>query len=132
MSSAKLAAGGALLALCLSACGTSSKPLAGSTGVVESHAGRGRVDDPRTKHLKCLLAHKLPAAKVGQTGLQIGAPPSGPNVTFAPTPGAAQREQIEGQVEGAEVIGSALLSPNAASDKELKVIEDCLSVGVTG
>jgi hypothetical protein len=132
MSSAKLAAGGALLALCLSACGTSSKPLAGSAAVVQGHAGRGRVDDPRTKHLKCLLEHKLRAVKVGQTGLQIGTPPSGPSVTFAPTPGAAQREQIEGQVEDAEVIGSALLSPNAASDKELGIVERCLAEGVTG
>ena len=132
MSSAKLAAGGALIALCLSACGTSSKPIAGSAAVVDQHAGRGRVDDPRTKHLKCLREHNVPAVKVGQTGLQIGTPPSGPSVTFAPTPGAAQREQIEGQVENAEVIGSALLSPNAAPDKELKVVEDCLAEGVSG
>ena|SRR2546421_627573 len=132
MSSAKLAAGGALLALCLSACGTSSKPLAGSPGVVQSHSGRGRVDDPRTKHLKCLRAHNVPVVKVGQTGLQIGTLPSGPTVTFAPTPGAAQHEQIAGQVENAEVIGSALLAPNAATDKELKVIEDCLAQGVSG
>ncbi len=132
MSSAKLAAGGALLALCLSACGTSSKPLAGSAAVVQSHAGRGRVDDPRNKHLKCLRENHLTAVKVGATGLQIGTPPAGPSVTFAPTPGAAQREQIEGQVENAEVIGSALLAPNGASDSELKVVEDCLAQGVTG
>jgi hypothetical protein len=74
----------------------------------------------------------VPVVKVGQTGLQIGTLPSGPTVTFAPTPGAAQREQIEGQVENAEVIGSALLSPNAATDKQLKVIEDCLAQGVSG
>ncbi len=132
MSSAKLAAGGALVALCLSACGTSAKPIAGSAAVIQSHAGRGRVDDPRNKHLKCLREHKVPAIKVGQAGLQIGTPPTGPTVTFAPTPGAAQREQIEGQVEYAEVIGSALLTPNAASDAELQVIEDCLAQGVTG
>lgn len=132
MSSAKLAAGGALVALCLSACGTSTKPIAGSAAAVNSQAGRGRVDDPRTKHLNCLRAHGLESVKVGQTGLQIGIPPTGPTVTFAPTPGAAQREQIEGQVENAEVIGSALLAPNAAPDKELKVVEDCLAEGVTG
>ena len=72
------------------------------------------------------------AVKVGQTGLQIDSPPSGPSVTFAPTPGAAQREQIEGQAQNAEVIGSALLAPNAAPDKELQVIEDCLAQGVSG
>ena len=132
MSFAKLAAGGALFALGLSACGTSSKPIAGSAAVVQSHAGRGRVDDPRTKHLKCLIQHHLPAVEVGQAGLQIGTPPSGPSVTFAPTPGAAQRAQIEGQVENAEVIGSALLVPNAAPDRELQIVEDCLAQGVSG
>jgi hypothetical protein len=132
MSSAKLAAGGALLALALSACGTSSKPVAGTPAVSVQHPGRGKVDDPRTKHLKCLRQHHVQAVKVGQTVLQIGTPPSGPTVTFAPTPGAAQREQIEGQVENAEVIGSALLVPNQASDKQLKVIEDCIAEGVTG
>jgi hypothetical protein len=132
MSSAKLAAGGALVALCLSACGTSSKPLAGSAAVVNQHAGRGRVDDPRTKHLKCLREHHVAAVKVGQTELQIDTPPGGPSVTFAPTPGAAQREQIEGQAQNAEVIGSALLTPNAAPDKELQVVEDCLAQGVSG
>jgi hypothetical protein len=132
MSLAKLAGACALLALVVSACGTSSKPLAGSSGVVAKRAGRGVVDDPRTKHLTCLRQHHIQAVKVGQTMLQIGTPPSGPSVVFAPTPGAAQREQIVGQVENAEVIGSALLTPNQASDDELKVVEDCLAQGVSG
>jgi hypothetical protein len=132
MSLAKLAGACALLALVLSACGTSSKPVAGSSAVVAKHAGRGVVDDPRTKHLKCLREHQIPAVKVGQTKLQIGTAPGGPTVVFAPTPGAAQRDQIEGQVVNSEVIGSALLAPNQASDKELKVVEDCLAQGVNG
>jgi hypothetical protein len=132
MSLAKLAGACALLALALSACGTSSKPLAGSSGVVDKRAGRGVVDDPRTKHLNCLRQHHIQAVKVGQTKLQIGTAPGGPSVVFAPTPGAAQREQIVGQVVNSEVIGSALLAPNEASDQELKVIEDCLSQGVNG
>jgi hypothetical protein len=132
MSLAKLAGACALLALVLSACGTSSKPVAGSAAVVGKRAGRGVVDDPRTKHLKCLREHQIPAVKVGQTKLQIGTAPGGPTVVFAPTPGAAQRDQIEGQVVNSEVIGSALLAPNQASDRELKVVEDCLAQGVNG
>jgi hypothetical protein len=132
MSSAKLAAACALLALALSACGTSSKPLAGSPGVLSKHAGRGVVDDPRTKHLKCLRQHHIQAVMVDQTMLQIGTPPGGPSVIFAPTPGAAQREQIEGQHQNSEVIGSALLAPNQAPADELKVVEDCLAQGVNG
>jgi hypothetical protein len=131
-------------ALALSACGTSSKPVAGSTtgapaiSTTGKPAGRGVVDDPRSRHLQCLLAHHLPAVAIGTTtsmrlpGIQVGQPPVGPTVAFEPTPGSAQQAQITGQVQSAEVIGSALLYPNQAPDQELKVIEDCLAVGVTG
>jgi hypothetical protein len=90
------------------------------------------IDDPRTKHMKCLQQHHLPVARFGTTGMQIGPPPAGPTVTFEPTPGAAQEQQIKGEAQGAMVIGSALLYPNQASDKELNVVEDCLALGVTG
>jgi hypothetical protein len=132
MSSAKLAVACALAAVTVSACGTSAKPVAGSAAATAPNAGRGVVDDPRSKHLKCLRQHRLPVVKVARTGLQVGAPGSGPSVSFEPTPGAAQEQQISGQVQSAEVIGSALLYPNQASDKELKIVEDCLALGVTG
>lgn len=133
MPSAKLAAACALTALALTACGSSSKPVAGSiTATTGERAGRGVVDDPRTKHMKCLQEHRLPVARVGQTGMQIGTLPTGPSVTFAPTPGAAQELQISGEIENAEVIGSALLYPRQASDKLLQVVEDCLAEGVSG
>jgi hypothetical protein len=115
-----------LSALALSACGTAVKPATGS---------RGRIDDPRTtknNHVRCLRDDHLPVQEVGQTGLQIGALPAGPTVVFAPTPGAAQAQQIQAQEQGAEVIGSALLYPNQASDSELQTIEDCLAKGVSG
>jgi len=38
--------------------------------------------------------------------------------------------QIDGQVESAEVIGSALLYPNQGSTSELNSIEGCLDQGV--
>ena len=132
MSSAKLAVACALAAVTVSACGTSAKPVAGSAAAAVPNSGRGVVDDPRTKHLKCLRAHHFPAINVARTGLQVGAPGSGPSISFEPTPGAAQEQQIAGQAQRAEVIGSALLYPNQASDKELKVVEDCLAQGVTG
>jgi hypothetical protein len=74
----------------------------------------------------------LPVQEVGATGLQIGALPAGPTVVFAPTPGVAQGQQIQAAQQGAEVIGSALLYPNQASDAELSKIETCLSKGVSG
>jgi hypothetical protein len=124
MSSAKLAALSGLAALALSACGAST-----------TTPNRGRIDDPRTSqsnHVKCMLKAHLPVVKVGRTDLQVGALPAGPTVHFAPTPGLAQGLQINGQVQGAEVIGSALLYPNQASDNELSKIETCLAQGVKG
>jgi hypothetical protein len=133
MSRAKLAFACAVTTLALSACGSSSKPQAGEVHVsAGEHAGRGVVDDPRTKHMQCLQQHHLPVVAVGQTGLQIGQPQVGPSVTFEPTPGSAQEAQIKGQVQAAEVIGSALLFPNKAPDDQLKVVEDCLAIGVRG
>jgi hypothetical protein len=130
MSSAKLAVAVALAALSLSACGSTAKPVAGTPqAAIKSRQG---VDDPRTKHLKCIRQDHLVVVPVGATGLQVGTPPSGPTINFEATPGAAQALQLEGKVTGAEVIGSALLYPNQASDSELQQVEDCLAVGVTG
>jgi hypothetical protein len=132
MSPAKLVVAVVLAAAALSACGTSAKPIAGSLAARTGHGGRGKVDDPRSTHYKCLVQHHIPVVKVGGTGLQIGSPPAGPTVTFESTPGAAQYLLMSGQVESAEAIGSALLYPNQASDQELGTVETCLAVGVTG
>jgi hypothetical protein len=130
MSSAKLAVAVALAALSLSACGSTAKPVAGTPQAATK--SRKGVDDPRTKHLKCIRQDHLVVVPVGQTGLQVGTPPTGPTINFEPTSGAAQALQIEGKVTGAEVIGSALLYPNQAPDSELQKVEGCLAVGVTG
>jgi hypothetical protein len=133
MSSVKLATGFVAAALTLSACGSSGKPVAGATNVSVHQAGaRGVVDDARMKHLQCLEGLHVPVVKRGKTDLLIGTPPNQVAATFAPTPGAAQTEQFSGHVQGAEVIGPALLYPGTASDSSLKPIEDCLAQGVTG
>jgi hypothetical protein len=130
MSFAKLALAAGLGALSLSACGSAAKPVAGTPqAAVTVHKG---LDDPRTKHVKCIRKDHLAVVRVGRTGLQVGVAPAGPTVRFEPTPGAAQALQISGQVQSAEVIGSALLYPNQASDAVLQKVEDCLAVGVTG
>jgi hypothetical protein len=134
MSSAKLvvAAGAAVLAL--SGCGgLHANPQAGSANVSQ---GRGKVDDPRVHHpdhVACLRQDGLAVQLVGLTDLRIGGG-GGPFVHFAASPGDAQADQIHGttQYQGAEVIGSALLFPNQASDSELKMIETCLAQNVTG
>ncbi len=140
MSSAKLALAIGLAAISLSACGTAAKPQAGTLkATTKQHAG---IDDPRKKHLECLRQEHIPVAEFettavagvppGYPGLQIGTQPYGPTVVFEPTPGAAQETQIDGQVQSAEVIGSALLYPNQASDALLAKVEPCIAKGVSG
>jgi hypothetical protein len=134
---AKLAVASGLVAVALSACATAAKPVAGTPGIAKNPGTRGKVDDPRTTkndHLACLRQANLQVAEIGGADVQIGSPPGGPSVHFTPTAGVAQGLQMDGQpqYQGAEVIGSALLYPNQGSDAELKKIESCLAVGVTG
>lgn len=136
MSKAKVLLAGGFTALLLSACGMASKPSAGTANLSAAPGYHARVDDPRTKHVRCLRADRLPVslfqASGARPGIQIGPSPSGPTVIFEPTPQAATAAQIVGQAQAAEVIGSALLYPNQAPDGELQQIEDCLAIGVTG
>jgi len=130
MSWAKLAPPVALLALVLSACGTSAKPVAGSLNATTIlHKG---IDDPRKTHIQCLRTEHIPVTRFSRVWFQVGTRPSGPTVQFAATAGAAQNLQITGQVSGAEVIGAALLYPNQASGTLLKKVETCVAKGVTG
>ena len=139
MSSAKLALASGLVAVALivSACGIQAKPIAGTAQLASARGNHGVYNDPRTPYLHCLRGagfqltrfrsgpEKLPA-------LQIDAAPTGPTVVFEPTPGIAEGEQITAQVEGAEVIGSALVYPNRTSDARMATVEGCLTIGVKG
>jgi hypothetical protein len=126
----------ALLAGCaLAGCGSSAKPLAaapGTTAAGTAKLGRGRIDDPRDSHLSCIRAAGIQVVKVGQADLRIGSAPGDATIHFEPTAGAAQQAQISGSIQGAEVIGSALLYPHRASEADLGPVEQCLSVGVQG
>ena len=134
MSSAKVAAACALAAMSLSACGSAAKPLAGSPQAAAKSASR--VDDPRKKHIECLHQDHIQVERRIVDGddpaFQVGTRPSGPTVVFLASPGAAQFQQIQGKAQGAEVIGSALLYPNQASDKLLNKVELCVTKGVSG
>lgn len=137
MPSAKLAAAIGLSALSLSACGITSKPEAGTPKAIA--IGHKGLDDPRTKHTDCLRQAKVPFTLEQRTvagralpSFQVGTAPSGPTVSFEPTPGDAQGVQIQGEAQGAEVIGSALLYPNQAPDRLLSAVESCVAKGVSG
>ena len=137
MPSAKLAVAIGLTALSLTACGTTSKPEAGTPKAM-ANSQKG-LDDPRKLHINCLQqagisVRKEPVTVAGRVlpGFQAGTAPSGPIVGFEPTPGAAQDIQIQGESQAAEVIGSALVFPNQATDKLLTTVEGCVAQGVKG
>ncbi len=139
MSCAKLLATAGLAALLISACGTSAKPVAGSIPPSKPN-GRGKVDDPRIdnpNHVKCLQQDDFEVTELrlgGLPSLQIGTTPTGPTVMYEPTAGAAQGAVMQGLgfAQSAEVIGSALLFPNQASDAEMKKVETCIALGILG
>lgn len=124
----------ALAALAAGGCGAVKVQPSAPTGSSQL-ASRGRVDSPLTSmhnHVACLRRDHFAVQKLSPTSLQIGATPDGPTVDFAATPGAAQAYQIQGQAQGAEVIGAALLYPHQASPAELSAVETCLAQGVQG
>ena len=138
MSLAKLVPACVPLVLAVAACGGSvANPPAGAANASQ---GRGRIDNPRSNQpnrIACLRHARLPVAStslLGHPAIQIGSPGTGPTVVFEPTPGIAQGIQMQGNraFQGAEVIGSALLYPNAASDSELSKVEACVAHGVSG
>ncbi len=134
---AKLVIACGLTAALLGACGIKAKPEAGTAHASSATGNHAKVDDPRTRHVKCLRQHGYRVTEYRTAGsrfpaIQVGTLPTGPTIVFEPTPGAAQYEQIEGAAQAAEVIGAALLYPNQASDHELSIVETCAALGVTG
>jgi len=127
--------GAVLVLIAVAGCGGAVKVQPTASAGAANLASRGKVDSPLTDmhdHLACLRADHLAVQVLGPTKLQVGVAPTGATIVFTPTPGAAQARQIDGTAQGAEVIGTALLYPNQASDSELTGIEDCLAQGVQG
>jgi hypothetical protein len=120
----------------LSACGATSNPPAASSGAQKLAGtlpkGRGVIDDPRHKSRACLLALNLGLVTNGRDDEYVGQGTDRAKIVFLPTPGSAQYAQISGTQEGAEVIGGALLYPQAMSESHLNKVEKCLAQGVTG
>jgi hypothetical protein len=124
------------VAIALAGCGGAVRVQPNAPAGSGALASRGKVDSPLTDmhdRVVCLQADHLTVQVLGPTRLQIGAAaPAGPTIVFTPTAGAAQAQQIDGNAQGAEAIGSALLYPNQGSASELTSIEDCLDQGVQG
>jgi hypothetical protein len=132
MPSGKLALPLVTCALALAGCGAVRVQPATPSGSA-TLASRGKLDSPLTNmdnHLACLRASHLPVQVVSEVKLQIGPLPAGPTIVFTPSAAVGQADQIVGNAQGAEVIGSALLYPNQGSASELNSIEGCLDQGV--
>ena len=130
----RLAVPVALAALAATGCGAVNVHPTGPAGSPRL-VSRGKVDSQLTdirNHLACLRGAHLDVQVLSPIKLQVDSAPSGPTVMFTPTAGAAQAAQIDGNAQGAEAIGPALLYPNQGSPAELTSIEGCLDQGVQG
>ena len=84
--------------------------------------------DKRGAAIACLTDEKqLEAVEKGDNQILVGDPETGPRVVFYLTSGQAEAAQFEGDGEGAEQIGSALLFVRKADDDVLEDVEDCLN-----
>ncbi len=84
--------------------------------------------DKRGAAIACLTEDKdLEAREEGKNAVLVGDPETGPRIVFYLTSGQAEAAQFEGDGEGAEQIGSALLFVRQASEDLLGDVEDCLT-----
>ena len=111
-------------ALTLSAC------LLTGCGSDEGDSGGAGPDpaDKRAVALDCIVNQKgIEAELDGETAIQVGDDPdTEPRIEFFVTSGEAEGRQFQGDAQGAEHIGNALLFVRAGSDDLLDEIEGCL------
>ncbi len=117
-----LATGACAAALALSACGGSDAP---------ASPGSSKPPDPNDKRgvaFACLRDKKqLPVRMTGAKSIQVERPRSGgPRIEFFVSGGEAEGRQFDGNAQGAEQIGAALLFVNKGTEDDLAQIEDCL------
>ncbi len=98
-------------------------------GIGSDDAGGGGDTDIRASAMTCLEDEGVDARLEGEEGSEeivIGDGADAPRVTFFLTSGQAEAAQFEGEGEGAEQIGAALLYVNGGSDELLEPVEGCL------
>lgn len=139
MSRATLVLAGGLAAIMLSACGITQKPVVGESHIDHRSGNHAVVDDPRTAHKKCLRNLGLgmhyftttPSSAIGPLpAIQIGKPPTGPQVVFYPVSPIIFK--MSGQTQGGILIGSAIVYPNRARAKVAEKVVNCVDQGVPG
>ncbi len=84
-------------------------------------------NDKRGVALACITNQKqIPARLAGEKSIQVESP-GGPRIEFFVSSGEAEGLQFQGNAQGAEQVGAALLFVNQGSDEVLQKIEDCLA-----
>lgn len=103
--------------------------LLGASGCGSDGGDGGEPPDPNDKRavaLACLTEEEgLQARLVGEKSIQVDGA-GGPRIEFTLSTGEAEGRQFQGEAEGAEQIGAALLFINRGSEEQLKKIEACL------
>jgi hypothetical protein len=84
-------------------------------------------NDKRAVTLACMTERQgIDAQLAGEQSIQV-AGPGGPRVEFFVSSGEAEARQFEGEAQGAQQVGAALLFVNDGSERLLGQIEDCLA-----
>jgi len=83
--------------------------------------------DKRAVAMSCLEDEGIDARLEGEEEIVIGDGESAPRIRFFLTAGESEAAQFEGDGEGAEQIGSALLYVGDGSDDLLETVENCLA-----
>jgi hypothetical protein len=84
-------------------------------------------NDKRAVALACITREKgLPARLVGEKSIQVDGS-NAPRVEFFVSSGEAEGRQFQGEGQGAEQVGAALLFVNEGDDEVLEKVEDCLA-----
>jgi hypothetical protein len=100
-------------------------------GLGSDDAGGGADDsDKRAVAMECFEEEGIDArldGKEGEEEIVIGAGDGAPRVKFFLTAGESEAAQFEGNGEGAEQIGPALLYVNEGEDDVLETVELCLA-----
>jgi hypothetical protein len=101
--------------------------LAGCSLSSDSASSGDNDADKRGAAIACVTGKGLEAREQGRAAVTVDDPRTGPRIVFYLTSGQAEAAQFEGQGEGAEQIGSALLFVRDGTDDELEKIELCLN-----
>ena len=102
---------------------------AAGCGLGDDNGGSGGGPNPNDKRavaLNCITNREgLDARLAGEKSIQVDGP-SGPRVEFFVSSGEAEALQFQGEAQGAQQVGAALLFVNQASDAVLEKVEACL------